>query len=428
MAEVALITLGCKVNQSETQSMTEAFQRAGYTVVGSKERADIYVINTCSVTSMSESKGRQLISRLHRQNPDAVIAVTGCYAQRDPDGVAALEGVSVVVGTNHKSRMVDICAGYIKDRQSKRLVTDTAEHKDYEDMPLSRHEGHTRAYMKIQDGCQSFCSYCIIPYLRGPVRSRSLESIVAEAERLAENGFCEIVLGGIHLTSYGDCDSDLGDVVMALQGIEKIKRIRLGSLEPMGITDAFLEKVKACDKLCDHFHLSLQSGCDSVLERMNRKYTTEEYLDVCRRLRERYPNCAISTDIIVGFPGETEEELEATCAFVKRVGFAFVHVFPYSRRKGTRAAEMPDQVAPQVKKARAARLSKICAELKNAYISRFLGCEVEVLAERSANGITRGLTKNHLEIRTRGEVEAGRLITVRTEKMAENCLEGSKAG
>lgn len=406
--------------------MTEAFEKAGYSIVGSKEKADIYVINTCSVTSMSESKGRQLISRLHRQNGDAVIAVTGCYAQRDPDEVASLSGVSVVVGTNHKSQMVDICAKYIQDKRKTRLVTQTLEHNDYEDMPLSRHEGHTRAYMKIQDGCQSFCSYCIIPYLRGPVRSRSLQSIRDEARRLAQNGFCEIVLGGIHLTSYGTQNEDLGDVIKALQEIQGIKRIRLGSLEPMGITEDFLQKVKDCDKLCEHFHLSLQSGCDSVLERMNRKYTTEQYLKVCDDLRQKYPNCAISTDIIVGFPGETEQEFAQTCDFVKRAKFAFVHVFPYSKRKGTAAAQMPCQIAPEVKKERAARLAEICLELKSAYISGFLGIDLEVLAERSTKGITRGLTKNHLEIRVKGEFKAGEIIKVRCEKMAELCLEGEK--
>ena len=426
---VALVTLGCKVNQSETQSISEAFERDGFSVVSSRERADIYVINTCSVTSMSESKGRQLISRLHRQNPDAIIAVTGCYAQRDPDAVAALDGVSLVIGANHKSSIVPMCRKYIENREKACAVTKAATHTEYEDMPLSRHEGHTRAYMKIQDGCRSFCSYCIIPYLRGPLRSRSKQSIIDEAKRLAQNGFCEIVLGGIHLTSYGvDNGEELADVIAELDRIEGIKRIRLGSLEPMGITEEFLQKVSSCSKLCDHFHLSLQSGCDSVLAAMNRKYTTKEYLDVCNVIREKYPHCAISTDIIVGFPSESEQDFEQTCEFVKRVKFAFVHVFPYSKREGTAAAKMPDQVPSEVKKQRAAKLSAICAELKSAYISSFLGQEVEVLCERSAKGITRGLTKNHLEVRVKGELEAGSIIRVKTENIVDFCLEGEKIG
>lgn len=411
---VALITLGCKVNQSETQGIKEAFEASGWTAVPSSSPADVYVVNTCSVTSMSESKGRQMVSRLHRQNPKAIIAVTGCYAQRDPDAIASLDGVTVVVGTNHKSEIVRLCTEALnKSLCGTRLLTHPDTHTNYEDLPISGHAEHTRAYMKIQDGCRSFCSYCIIPHLRGVLRSRSMESIISEANRLAQNGYSEIVLGGIHLTSYGvDNNSSLADVIAELQNISGVKRIRLGSLEPMGITDDLLLKTAHCDKLCKHFHLSLQSGCDTVLERMNRKYTTAQYYDVVLKLRQKYPDCAISTDIIVGFPGETEQEFDKTCDFVKKVGFAFVHVFPYSKRKGTVAAQMLGQLSPEVKKARHARLSELCAASKAEYLSRFVGTSQDVLIERTSRGISRGLTQSHAEVVINATLTPGEVYSV----------------
>ncbi len=408
---VALITLGCKVNQSETQGIAEAFASNGFTVTDPRHKADVYVINSCSVTNMSESKGRQVISRLHRQNPEAVIAVTGCYAQRDPEAVRALPGVSLVVGTNHKSKIVDLCKQALENKLLRKiLVTHPDTHTEFEDIPISSHAEHTRAYMKIQDGCRSFCSYCIIPHLRGVLRSRSMESIVKEAKRLAQNGFSEIVLGGIHLTSYGvDINLDLADVLLELEKTDGIKRIRLGSLEPMGITDSFLEKTGRCTKLCDHFHLSLQSGCDTVLKRMNRKYTTQQYYEVLLKLRKKYPNAAISTDIIVGFPGETDEEFEQTCRFVKKAGFALVHVFPYSKRNGTAAATMPDQISPEIKKLRHGILSDICAKQKQEYLNRFINTDVTVLIERTSQNKSRGLTSNHAEVLIDGALTPGRL-------------------
>lgn len=439
----AFVTLGCKVNQSETQGIAEQFEAAGYIIADPEESADVYVVNTCSVTAMSESKGRQIISRLHRRNPEACIAVTGCYAQRAGQELLGLPGVEIAVGTNHKAELVRLCTRYLDNKAGNRpadkkdckriadykagsrlVATETEDHCDFEELPISRHEGHTRAYMKIEDGCDSFCSYCIIPYLRGPVRSRSLEAISAEAHRLAQNGFCEIVLGGIHLTSYGrDTGCGLEDAVKAVAAVPGIKRIRLGSLEPMGVTKSFLDAVAETDKLCPQFHLSLQSGCDSVLERMNRRYTAEQYAGVCRTLREYYPGCAISTDIIVGFPGETDAEFEQTCRFVEETGFASVHVFSFSPRQGTAAADMPGQVAHAVKKEREHILLQQCLRQRQEYLSGFIGREETVLVERSDGQVSRGLTPQHAEALIKGGFEPGEIVRVRVESVSEGCLQ-----
>lgn len=423
MRTVAFITLGCKVNQSETQGIQERFEQQGFKTVSAREKADVYVINTCAVTAMSESKSRQMISRAYRLNPQACIAVTGCYAQRAKQQLLEIPGVCIVAGTNHKSELPDMCIRYLQDKKRESALSETREHTAFEDIPLSGHDGHTRAYMKIQDGCNSYCSYCIIPFLRGPMRSRGLDSIAAEARRLSEAGFREIVLGGIHLTAYG-CDngSTLGQAVLA-SVVPGIRRIRLGSLEPMGITEDFLCEVEKTEQLCPHFHLSLQSGSKSVLARMNRRYTPKEYASVAEGLRRRYPDCALSTDVIVGFPGETQEEFEQTLRFVKQMGFAFVHVFAYSPREGTAAAAMPEQIAPQIKKEREHILMQQCALDKEKYLSGFVGRQEEVLIERAGKGVSRGLTARHAEAVIKGELKPGTMARAAVESVRNGVLQ-----
>lgn len=399
--KVAFATLGCKVNQSETQAMSELFVKAGYEVVDFEQKADVYIINTCSVTAVGEKKSRQMISRAYKENPDACIAVVGCYAQRDPEGILAQCGVSLVVGTAQKSRIVEFVEEYLQNRQKLKEVEDITHWSSYDDeLAVHGHTGRTRAYVKIQDGCNNFCAYCIIPYLRGRIRSRSMDSIIEEAKSLARNGFKEVVLNGIHLSSYGkdrENHPDLLDVVEELSKINGIARIRLGSLEPTIITDGFVQRAKALPKLCPHFHLSLQSGCDTVLQRMNRRYTTQEYRQAVERLRSVYPLCNITTDIIVGFPGETEAEFEQTMSFVKEISFGQVHVFAFSKREGTKAAQMPGQLTNAQKQARSARLIQLSQEVGKEFRAKFLGKTVEVLVENNENGLCKGLTAEHME-------------------------------
>lgn len=424
---VAFVTLGCKVNQSETQGIRDSFAAAGYHVVPAREKADIYVINTCSVTAMSESKSRQLISRVHKQNPEACVVVTGCYAQRNAETLLGLPGVSLVVGTNRKSEIPQLAKAFLQSHARQSLCSPAAAHTVYEELPIHSHDGRTRAYMKIEDGCDNFCSYCIIPYLRGPVRSRAFEAVIAEAIRLSENGFCELVLGGIHLSSYGrDLNNkSLADVLEAMQALSKVKRIRLGSLEPRLITPAFIDRIRPLTKLCPHFHLSLQSGCDTVLGRMNRKYTTAQYAQGCAMLRSAFPGCAISTDIIVGFPGETEAEFAQTLAFVQRIGFSSVHVFAYSVREGTQAAEMPGQIPPGTKKDREHRLMQLVQAQTHEYLSSFIGLKVQVLCEKCKDGTTSGLTKEHAPVSFKGTRASGELVTVCIQTLNNGILGGT---
>ena len=399
--KAAFATLGCKVNQCETQALSEQFAAEGYMIVPFSETADVYVVNTCSVTQTAESKSRQLIARAHRKNPQAVIAVAGCYAQRAAAELLAMSGVRLVVGSAQKSRLPELVRGLEQENEAVNAVCDVRSCKTFEEMPLSAHHEKTRAYIKIQDGCNNYCTYCIIPYLRGPVRSRSVASIIREVERLAAAGYKEIVLNGINLSSYGK-DLETGDnllaVLRAVHALPGVERIRLGSLEPVVITPEFVSELSTLPKVCRHFHLSLQSGCDSVLARMNRHYTTKEFYAAVERLRALYPDCALSADIIVGFPGETEQEFEETVRFAEKIGFAWVHVFAYSVREGTAAAKMSGQVSPEVKQKRSARLIAVCKENGCAYRERFVGREVTVLCQQAGKMEASGLTDEHLEI------------------------------
>lgn len=406
MKKVTFITLGCKVNTYETEGMKRIFEKGGYQVVDPESPSDVVVINTCTVTHLSDKKSRQMIRRARKLNPKSVIAAVGCYAQIAPNEVSAIKGVNLVVGNNHKGEILQLVEESSFDTL-KVAVSQRNEIKGYEELRTQSFTGQTRAFLKIQDGCDQFCSYCIIPYARGGIRSRSLDSILREAEKLSENGFREIVLTGIHLTSYGmdSGENTLLDVINSLNRIKGIERIRLGSLEPLYMTRELISEVSEIEKLCPHFHLSLQSGCDQTLLRMNRKYTTDEYMEIVENIRRYFPDAAITTDIMAGFPGETEDEFLKTCNFVKRVGFSQTHVFQYSIRKGTRAAAMPDQVPPDVKEHRSKILIRICEELKKDFRQKYMDKTMDVLFEHERDGLMEGHTSNYIPVRVPGALD-----------------------
>lgn len=376
MKKAALHNLGCKVNAYETEAMQQLLEQAGYEIVPFSEAADVYVINTCSVTNMADRKSRQMLHRAKKKNPDAVVVGAGCYVQTKEAQVLLDEAVDIVIGNNRKHELVKLLEEYENSRRKKSSVADiNHERQDYEELVLERTSEHTRAFIKVQDGCNQFCSYCIIPFARGRVRSRRMDDVLAEVKRLADAGYREVVLTGIHLSSYG---ADTGEMLLDL--IEKtaqqdgIERIRLGSLEPRIVTEEFVERLARQSKICPHFHLSLQSGCDDVLTRMNRRYRTAEYEAGCNLLRKYFAHPAITTDVIVGFPGETKEEFETTRAFLERIHFYEMHIFKYSRREGTKAADMPDQIPEEIKTERSGVLlaleQKMSKEFRDFYLDR----------------------------------------------------------
>ncbi len=401
MRKVAFYTLGCKVNQYETEAMRELFVNRGDTVVDTDDAADIYVINTCTVTGMSDKKSRQVIRRFKRQNPEAVIAVVGCYSQIAPAEVMAVEGVNLVMGTHQRGKILDYLDN-LGPEDRREVVTDIGQIREFEEMTVDRIEGRTRAFVKIQDGCDRYCSYCIIPYARGPVRSRGADKVLEEVDRLAGKGFAEVVLTGIHVASYGKDlkDSTLLDLIGSINRMDGIRRIRLSSLEPTLMTEDFVRELSKHTKVCPHFHLSLQSGSDTVLQRMNRKYSTVEYREAVSRIRTYWPMAAITTDIIVGFPGETEEEFEETCAFVAEMAFAQVHVFNYSTREGTPAATMSGQVPAEVRQSRIERLIAITDALTASYLNHFKGQRMRIIVEGVSDKAqsAEGLTDNYLRV------------------------------
>lgn len=383
MKKVALHNLGCKVNAYETEAMQEMLQNHGYEIVPFKEGADIYIINTCTVTNMADRKSRQMLHRAKKMNPEAIVVACGCYVQAMKDQVD--ESIDIVVGNNRKKDIVEILAEYegqnIQNDVQTELI-DINHTKEYEELSLSQTGEHTRAYIKVQDGCNQFCSYCIIPYARGRVRSRERSHVVEEVKNLAANGYKEVVLTGIHLSSYG---IDIGDNLLALiqdiHEVEGIERIRMGSLEPRIITEEFAKALSSMRKICPHFHLSLQSGCNATLKRMNRRYTAEEYYEKCELLRKYFDYPALTTDVIVGFPGETEEEFAESKAFVDKVNFYETHIFKYSKREGTVAAGMPDQVPDQIKTIRSNELIELGKRKQRQYEDRLIGTSQEVLIE-----------------------------------------------
>ena len=383
MKSVAFCTLGCKVNQYETDAMEELFQKSGYAIRDFHEAADVYVINTCTVTNMADRKSRQMLHRARKKNPDAVIVAAGCYVQASAETIEADTAIDLIVGNNRKSQIVDMVEEFMERHNRAVNLIDINHTSDYETLGITRVSEHTRAYIKIQDGCNQFCSYCIIPYARGRVRSRKAEEIIAEVSGLAAAGYKEIVLTGIHISSYGTDFGNIGlaDLVERLAAVKGIERIRFGSLEPGIVTEEFVRRLTRIPQICPHFHLSLQSGCGETLKRMNRHYTPEDYKQRCELLRKYFDRPAFTTDVIVGFPGETDEEFEATEKFLEEIHFAEMHVFKYSPRKGTRAAKMPDQVNETVKTQRSARLLALGEKMSEDYRKLCEKKVLEVLAE-----------------------------------------------
>ncbi|HAA25936.1 MAG TPA: tRNA (N(6)-L-threonylcarbamoyladenosine(37)-C(2))-methylthiotransferase MtaB [Ruminiclostridium sp.] len=426
MKTVAFITLGCKVNIYETEGMKKIFEEGGYKVVPPESAADVYVINTCTVTQLSEKKSRQMIRRAKRTNPRAIIAAVGCYSQIAPDEVLAVDGVNLVIGNNHKGKILKLVEQAGLETKNV-LVSERHELKNYEDLKVSRYTGHTRAFLKIQDGCDQFCSYCIIPIARGKIRSRSPDSIIDEAKTLADKGFCEIVLTGIHITSYGKDikGATLLDVIHQINRIEGVKRIRLGSLEPLYMSAEIIKKMAQAEKLCPHFHLSFQSGCDETLKRMNRNYTTAEYEKIVESIRETFPDAAITTDIMTGFPGETQVEFEQTCNFVERIGFSQAHIFKFSARKGTKAAKMPNQIPLSEKERRSKILFEICEKSKEFYRAKYIGKNMDVLFEQKRGKLWEGLTVNYIPVQAEHDADlVGKIMNVRLEKSLNGVILG----
>lgn len=388
MRKAALHNLGCKVNSYETEAMQQLLENAGYEIVPFAEGADVYIINTCSVTNIADRKSRQMLHRAKKMNPGAVVVAAGCYVQAAGEELKKDEAVDLVIGNNKKTELVSILEDFFAQNKEteEETVIDISHTSEYENLSISRPGDHTRAFVKVQDGCNQFCSYCIIPFTRGRVRSRKPQEVVEEISRLAALGYEEAVLTGIHLSSYGmdfPADERIGllDLIIKVHEIPKIRRIRLGSLEPRIITEEFAVTLAGLEKICPHFHLSLQSGCDATLKRMNRKYTTIEYLKGCELLRSAFKNPAITTDIIVGFPGETKEEFETTREYLKKIQFYEMHVFKYSVRNGTRAADMPDQIPETVKAERSSELLSLEQEMSLSYRKSHLGSQTEVLME-----------------------------------------------
>ena len=387
MKKAALHNLGCKVNAYETEAMQHLLEEAGYEIVPFTQKADVYVINTCSVTNMADRKSRQMLHKAKKNNPDSIVVAAGCYVQTSEKEVLNDLSVDIVIGNDRKHDLVRLLEEYSLDSVND-TVDDINDGKhDFEELFIDQTKEHTRAFIKVQDGCNQFCSYCIIPYARGRVRSRRFENVIAEVGRLAANGFKEVVLTGIHLSSYGvDFEEATGllELIQAVNAVKGIERIRLGSLEPKIVTEHFASELSKLDKICPHFHLSLQSGCDATLKRMNRKYTTKEYERGCELLRKYFVHPAITTDVIVGFPGETEEEFEQTKAYLEHIHFYEMHIFKYSKRKGTRAAIMPDQIDEQIKAARSEKLIALGHDMSKEFRKFYIGKNEEVLFEEKA--------------------------------------------
>ena len=405
MKKAALHNLGCKVNAYETEAMQHLLEEAGYEIVPFTQKADVYVINTCSVTNMADRKSRQMLHKAKKNNPDSIVVAAGCYVQTSEKEVLNDLSVDIVIGNDRKHDLVRLLEEYSLDSVND-TVDDINDGKhDFEELFIDQTKEHTRAFIKVQDGCNQFCSYCIIPYARGRVRSRRFENVIAEVERLAANGFKEVVLTGIHLSSYGvDFEEATGllELIQAVNAVKGIERIRLGSLEPKIVTEHFASELSKLDKICPHFHLSLQSGCDATLKRMNRKYTTKEYERGCELLRKYFVHPAITTDVIVGFPGETEEEFEQTKAYLEHIHFYEMHIFKYSRRKGTVADKMKEQVADTVKSERSAVLLALekaqSLEYRKMYIGKKLEVLIEELTEIDGRSYYTGYTKNYIRV------------------------------
>lgn len=420
------ITLGCRVNQYESDAMAELLLNAGHEVVDDPSIADVCVVNTCTVTNIADRKSRQMLSKAHRLNENAKVIATGCFTQRNSESVSKIEGVDAVMGSGERSRIVEIAEALFNGGEKKILVGDVMHKHDFEELSAT-HEGRTRAYLKIQDGCNLFCTYCAIPFARGAIRSRSLESVRKEAVKLDQGGYAEVVLTGIHLMSYGKDFGDgtnILDAVKCFDGLRNIKRIRFGSLEPHMLTDDIIDDLAKNDRVCKQFHLSLQSGSDTVLERMRRGYTSEQYFELCKKLRNAFgEDTAITTDIIAGFPGETMYEHEQTAEFMKKVGFAKVHIFPYSRRSGTKADAMPGQLSNAEKSRRAKLLIEEGKKLERNYLGGYLGRTVSVLVERcdetDCGPISSGCTDTYVKVKLKGQFIPNTMVSAKINNIME---------
>lgn len=426
---IAFYTLGCKVNQYETEVMREAFEKLDFNVVGDDEAFDVMVINSCTVTAESDRKTRQALHRFKKQNPNAVIVLTGCMVQALSDSARALIDADIIIGNKDVSKIAEMVCEFLENRIPYFGVSLHGKTDVFNTPSIESFAERTRAYMKIQDGCDRFCTYCIIPTARGWLRSKPLSDIKAEAEKLAENGYSEVVLVGINLTSYGkekNSEFNICDAVEAVSEIEGIKRIRLGSLEPDHITDAMLLRLKAVDKFCPQFHLSLQSGCDETLKRMNRHYDTAFYRDLVNRIRKTFEDASITTDIMVGFAGETEEEFSQSLAFAREIGFAKAHIFAYSRRSGTMAYNMPNQITRSEKSRRSREMINATLQSEYDFIDSYLNKTVEVLFEADENGFAVGYTKNYLRVKVKGDsAHTGEILAVKITDRDGDCAVGN---
>lgn len=418
--KIAFITLGCKVNLYDTEAMAELFTEKGYEVVDFEEYADVYLINTCTVTNLGDKKSRQMIRRAKRINPNSVVVATGCYAQVASEEVAKIEGINIVIGTKNRSEIVETVENYVAENGVVNNVSDIMGEKEFEPLQISRLTNRTRAYIKIQEGCNRYCTYCIIPYARGPIRSRKPEEIIEEVKKLAENGFKEVVLTGIHVASYG---LDLGNITLAdiiekVHSVNGIERIRFSSMEPLAIDDDFVARMAKLPKVCDHYHLSLQSGCNRTLKRMNRKYNAEQYAEACERLRNAFPNVAITTDIIVGFPDETEEDFKESLAFAEKMKLDKIHTFPYSPKKGTPAAKMKNQISGDVKSQRSKEMIALSDKMNIDFLNNNIGKTVPVLFEDMENGFWQGHTTNYIKVLVKSDENLNnKIVDVKLDKI-----------
>lgn len=403
MKKIAFYTLGCKVNQYETNAMKQKFIDSGYEVVEFEEKSDIYVVNTCTVTNMADRKSRQILRRAKQRNKNSLLVVVGCYVQVGKEELEQIEEIDVILGNNEKNEIVE----YVEEYQRKScFVSEINKPQEYKEFGNTTYTETVRAFIKVQDGCDNFCSYCIIPYARGRIRSRKIENVISEITDIAQKGIKEVVITGIHIASYGkDMQENITliDLLEKINEIEGIERIRLGSLEPKLLTEEFIAKLSKLEKICDQFHISLQSGCDDTLKRMNRKYTTQEVEKGIKELRKMYPNSLLTADLIVGFPGETDEDFRTTCDFLKQIGFYKIHTFKYSKRKGTVAEKMPNQILPDVQEQRSKIIMKLSDEMQNEYNQKYLGKTVKVLFEEKEGEYYKGHTTNYMMIYMRSE-------------------------
>lgn len=433
MSTVAFHTLGCKVNAYETEAMWQLFKKAGYERVDFEEKADVYLINTCTVTNTGDKKSRQVIRRAIRKNPDAVICVTGCYAQTSPSEVAAIPGVDIVIGTQGRDKLIEYVERFRRERQPINAVGNIMKQREFEELDVPAFADRTRASLKIQEGCNNFCTFCIIPWAKGLSRSRKPESVLKQARQLVEAGYKEIVLTGIHTGGYGEDFENykLADLLWDLDKIEGLKRIRISSIEASQIDERIIEVLNASEKMCRHLHIPLQAGDDAVLKRMRRKYTVAEYKEKIMRLHEAMPDVAITTDVIVGFPGETDEQFENGYRFIEELGMYQLHVFPYSKRSGTPAARMPDQVPEEVKHARVKRLIELSNRLSLQYAQKFVGDVLEVIPERPykedpKSGLYMGYSDNYLQVVFPANEEmVGKVCRVRIDKAGSEYCHGT---